>query len=270
MQGAAEAAPMPPQGPARRSLRPRTVLLGLIIAGLAVAAIAALPLVASVAWSPFDHFECRPGTVVAERRLWTPLVMVNAPYGGNASATVHESTSVSATISAHNGGAEGFFVLLNWSVAQSLRVLAAGPGTNAECPEFLATPGLNYNMYAGYDLLPANTTSDTDEPTALTPDPNLLGYGSVAFHNGYVSGDGVTMTTCSIGREFLQTTSSRTTVEVPFTQDGRTAMAKATLEYAANYSYEFPGGAGTWSIDDLNTGNNAPGGGYAFTFTPCP
>jgi len=225
-------------------------------------------LVVSVSWAPLDHFECRPGTVVAQDKLLTPLLMLNAPYGGNASGTVHESAPTSWSTTVHNGSAAALFVLRNWSVARSLRVLAAGPGTNAACPEFLATPGF-YNEYLSIDLLPANSTSDAAEPTAL----EYSGYGSVLFHNGFANGDGITMATCTwngLGHGYLRTTSSHITVEVPFSWNGTTATAKSTLEYVANYSYEFPGGAGTWSIDDLNLGTNAPGGGYAFTFTPCP
>ena len=264
----AESAPIVIPRPERPLFRPRTILIALIVAGGVTTAFAALPLVVSVSWAPLDHFECRPGTVVAQDKLLTPLLMLNAPYGGNASGTVHESATSSWSTTVHNGSAAALFVLRNWSVARSLRVLAAGPGTNAACPEFLATPGF-YNEYLSIDLLPANSTSDAAEPTAL----EYSGYGSVLFHNGFANGDGITMATCTwngLGHGYLRTTSSHITVEVPFSWNGTTATAKSTLEYVANYSYEFPGGAGTWSIDDLNLGTNAPGGGYAFTFTPCP
>ena len=266
--GPAESAPITIPRPKHRLFRLRTILIGLFVAGAVTTAFAALPLVVSVSWSPLDHFECRPGTVLAQERLLTPLLMLNAPYGGTASGTVHESATTSWSATVHNGSATALFVLRNWSVARSLQVLAPGPGTNAECPEFLAIPGF-YNEYLGIDLLLTNSTSDVAEPTALSHS----GYGSVLFHNGFVSGDGITMATCSwsgLRHGYLRTTSSRITVEVPFVWDRTTVTARATLEYLANYSYEFPAGAGTWSVDDLNLGTNAPGGGYAFTFTSCP
>jgi hypothetical protein len=247
--------------------RLRTIIIALIVAGGVTTAFAALPLVVSVSWSPLDHFECRPGTVVAQERLLTPLLMLNAPYRGTASGTVHESAAGSWSTTVHNGSATALFVLRDWSIARSLRILAAGPGTNAACPDFLATPGF-YNEYLGIGLLPENSTNDVAEPTAV----NNSGYGSVLFHNGFGSGDGITMATCSwsgLGKGYLRTTSSHITVEVPFTWDGTASKAKATLEYVANYSYQFPGGAGTWLVDDLNVGTNDPGGGYAFSFTPC-
>ena len=63
--------------------------------------------------------------------------------------------------------------------------------------------------------------------------------------------------------------SSHLTVDVPFSGVGGNGTVKTTLAYEANYTYEFPAGVGTWSVDDLNLGDNAPGGGYAFDFAPC-
>src|SRR5207247_6500376 len=130
----------------------------------------------------------------------------------------------------------------------SLQVLAPGPGTNAECPEFLAIPGF-YNEYLGIDLLLTNSTSDVAEPTALSHS----GYGSVLFHNGFVSGDGITMATCSwvgLGHGYLRTTSSRITVAAPFVWERTTATARATLEDLANYSYGSPPGPVASSLDE--------------------
>jgi hypothetical protein len=59
-------------------------------------------------------------------------------------------------------------------------------------------------------------------------------------------------------------------IEVPFTLNGSTYTASATIVGTFNYTYSFPANFGTWSIDDLNTGASAPGGGWAFSFAPCP
>src|SRR5207302_10420432 len=110
----AESAPMAIPRPERRLFRLRTILIGLIVAGAVTTAFAAFPLVVSVSWSPLDHFECRPGTVVAQEKLLTPLLMLNAPYGGTASGTVHESATTSWSTTVHNGSAAALFFLRNW------------------------------------------------------------------------------------------------------------------------------------------------------------
>jgi hypothetical protein len=257
--------------PARRrspgSRRKVTLMAACVIAGIVLSATALLPIVAPLSWTPLSHVECRAGSVVGTQQFWTPLALVNAPYGGTGSVTVHESEANRGFFTARNGSAAGLFVLRTWTLAQSERGLVAGPGSSGPCPSFLAIPG-TYNQYANFYLIPENTTSDVSEPTRVPS--NLLGFSSVVFHNGYASGDGGRMLTCSSGAGSLTARSSLLRVDVPFVVNGANTTISVPLTIEAEYVYEFPGNAGTWSIDDLNVGDGAPGGGYAFSFAPCP
>jgi hypothetical protein len=264
MQPDSHAVPPAPLKPRYPWPSRRTVVFALLAAAAVVAAITALPLVAPLSWSPLDHYECGPGATVATRELWTPVVMINAPYGGfgNGTGSFGKGWSWSTTVS--NGNSVGWFVSEEWSISRAVRVLVAGPGANAiVCTGFLAT-GRPLGNYTGEALQTGNATSNAAENTSIS----YANYDSVVFHNSYVETDR-SFSSCSGGEVVLGVTASRIAVGVPFTLDGSSYTASGTLEGAFNYTYSFPGHFGTWSIDDLNAGTNAPGGGWAFSFTPC-
>ena len=261
----AQAATTPP--PKRRRLQPsrRTVLSGLIATVGLVVLLAAIPLAVPFPWCLVAHYECGPGTVVATTDLWTPWVLVNAPYGGYANGSgslLAGSGRLGTTVAL--GGAAGMFQRAEWTVTTSIRVLVAGPGANADCAGFLATPRFVGEYLGAVPLQPQNVTSDARENVSI----RTAGYDSVLVDNGYSEADR-SVSTCGGGKGILGVTASRETVQVPFPLDGSSHSASATLDGSFNYTYSFPGGFGTWSIDDLNVGSHAPGGGWAFSFTPC-
>ncbi len=272
MQPEGASAQPPPDRSRRWPPARRQVAFALIAAAILVAAIAVVPLVAGASWSLIAHYECGPGATVATRDLWTPEVLVNSPYGGfgNGTGTYPiPGGSTSTSIKAANGEATAEFVVEEWSIAPSVRVLVAGPGANAICTGFVAA-GKVVGGYTGAILLLRGATSDAGENTSLSyPDPYGNQYDSVRFQNGYSEGD-LTFSSCGGGGLVMAARASRIAIEVPFTLDGQSYTASAAINAAFNYTYLFPGNFGTWSIDDLNTGTHAPGGGWAFSFTPCP
>ncbi len=248
--------------PARLSLR--AVLLTLLVAAVVFAAVVVVPLAASLSWALVAHYECGPGTQVASELLWTPLVLVNSPYGGFANGTGTFPSSGGFIISLSNGSSAGSFEQMRWNISTSVRVMVAGPGANAVCTGFLARIGQKEGAFSAFSVGPPNATSDSDQNTTATP----LGVDSVIFHNAYVEADR-TLSTCSSGPMFWSAKATEMVVDVPFPVLGGTATVSATLEGTYNYTYTLPGHFGTWNIDDLNAGSNAPGGGWAFQFVPC-
>ncbi len=255
----------------RGALSRLEVLLALAVASLVVTGIAVIPLVVGSPWSLVAHYACGPGPAIAKEDLWTPLVLVNSPYGGSANGTgtypIPGGWS-SDSVGVVNGSATAALVLETWSVSPSLPVLVAGPGPNAVCTGFLAL-GTMDGMYQNTALQPNGTTTDAGQPTSIVrADPYANSYDSVRFHNGYSEQD-LSVTTCGASSIVLGARATSIAVEVPFIQDGSTRTASATIDATFNYTYTFPANFGTWSIDDLNTGANAPGGGWAFSFAPC-
>ncbi len=256
-----------PRGP----LFPPNVLLALVVASLLITGIAVIPLVVGSAWSLLGHYVCGPGPAIAREELWTPVVLVNSPYGGSANGTGKYPIPGgwwSETVGAVNGSATAALALETWNVSPSLRVLVAGPGPNAVCTGYLAT-GTMDGMYENTALQPNGTTSDAGQPTSIVrADPYANSYDSVRFHNGYSEQD-LSVTTCGTSSIVLGTRATSISIEVPFIKDGSTLTASATIDATFNYTYSFPANVGTWSIDDLNSGADAPGGGWAFSYAPC-
>ncbi len=264
-------APPAPVQPSGRKLTGRRILFAVIAAAVLVAAIAVVPLVVA-SWSLVAHYDCGAGAVVATRNLWSPVVLVNSPYGGFANGTRTNPIPLGTsrmTTSATNGTAMGLFEMKEWSIAPWVRVLVAGPGTNAVCTGFVAAGNLSARYLEVVALPSPNTTSDAGQSAPLSF-ADLFGnvHSSVLSDNGYSESD-LVVTTCGRGSVAMATRASRITVGIPFSLDGSSYTASATVDAALNYTYSFPANFGTWSVDDLNVGAHAPGGGWAFSFTPC-
>lgn len=247
---------------------PRRILLFAVLAAiLLVASIAALPMIVPASWSVLTHVECAPGTTVATLDLWTPVVLVNSPFGGFGNGTGTYPTSSGwwgMNFTVVNGGAAATFELNAWSVGPSVPVLVAGPGANAICSGYLGT----YQEGGGYTgaalLQPESAMSDVGEDVSFS----YGDHASVLFNNGFSERE-FSVSTCLGGPVMLATRASSLLVQVPFMLNGANHTASARIQADFNYTYSFPGNFGTWWIDDLDTGANAPGGGWAFSFEPC-
>ncbi len=258
MSSDTETAPPSVPRPFRPGPSRRAILLTLLVIAVVVAAIAVVPVAFSLPWAPLFHYECAPGVQVASESLWTPEVLVNSPYGGFGNGT---GNSFGTRVM--NGSSAGIFELDRWNISTSVRVVVAGPGANAACAGYLARRDFG-GGYASSWVGPRNVTSDVGQTMTFMN----LAQGSVLFYNGFVETDR-TVSTCGSGPFVWEVSATSMAVDVPFPRAGGTELVSVTLQGAYNYTYSFPGHFGTWAVDDLNAGSHAPGGGYAFQFTPC-
>ena len=151
------------------------------------------------------HYECRVLSNVANTTyLWTPVVLINSPYGGSASGssttevysqysfsygpgsyTTQTSEEATYGVSATEGNSSGVFILYKWVSYPTETYAVIGDGVNQYCaqPYVSEISGNPLNVaYLGYYT--GSPPSDAGEPTNL---PAYEGYNFVAFHNGYTS-----------------------------------------------------------------------------------
>ncbi len=152
---------------------------------------------------PYGHYYWGLGNPVGSTYLWTPIILVNSPYGGSASATSSQSfkvkyamagfssctqtTQTSRLSHIKNGAAEGLFGLDQWTVYPI--VLKYSP-TGGPCPgpkpanyvaEITNTKYNGINCMSTKNLLPSGSKSDVNELTHFSKS----GFNSVIFHNGF-------------------------------------------------------------------------------------
>lgn len=268
MQPDAPAAPGPSAQMGDRSPLRRRVLFALLVAVILGAAVGLVPLAVGTPWALMAHYQCGMGATIAKETLWTPLVLVNSPYGGFGNGTGRYPTASgwsSTNFTEANGMAAAVFEQEEWSIGPLVRVLVAGPGANANCAGFVAAARELGNYTGAAALLPAGSKSDRGENVSFS----AYGYASVVFNANYSENE-FSVGTCGGGQVVMSAHASHITVQIPFNLGGSDETAWATIDGAFNYSYTFPGNFGTWFVDDLTTGSHAPGGGWAFSYLPCP
>lgn len=247
----------------------------LVISAVALVLLLSTPFFGAYSGGLVYHLTCGPvGRAVAVERLWTPEILVNSPYGGSANATYsapgggwQSSTSVS------NGSAGGLFSLDNWTVFVTGSLTVLGPGVNQLCSQSYTAMDARGGSEVGIDLLPANSTSDAQEPTQISEWDFVshATYGSIVFANGYTPNATNLLDSCNstgTGLPDQPLRSSALQVKVPVTLGGQVVNVTASLPDSVSFTYSF-GIPGTWHFTDLSSGNQARGGGLAFDFAPC-
>jgi hypothetical protein len=278
------AEPPSPSGARRRRL---TVVLTAAACAITVTLVS-LGLTVVVGWAPLLHWQCRPGSQVAELTdSYIPAVLVNSPYGGRAwgngslPATfpgVYEGpppagvTRVAYGTGASMGAALGAFFAVNASFYRVANATEWGPGKTVRCSQlFEATIGPpSAYVEAGGGILGANNTSDASEPShALIFEGTRDQTNSSLFDNAYRTDDYPTISTCGGPALSLALVSSdRLTVWFPVTVQGQSTVVPFVLAVDETYHYVFPANFGTWQVDNLSA-PGGPGGGLAFSYAPC-
>ncbi len=231
------------------------------------------PLFAASSGGLVYHYTCgRTGAPLAVERLWTPMILVNSPFGGVANAT-YTVPGVEWSTSAKNGSADGLFSLDNWTVYATGALAVPGPGLNEPCRQSYTALDLRGSSIAGVTLLPVNTTTDAQEPTQISQLDVLTRtvYGSVIFANGYVPGTPTVFDSCGSPGLGLPTQPFRSTallLQIPYILGNQVVNVSATLPDAVSFTYGF-GIAGIWHFTDPNSGEHPSGGGLAFDYAPC-
>ncbi|MGA7922863.1 MAG: hypothetical protein WCA77_02670 [Thermoplasmata archaeon] len=216
----------------------------------------------------------KTGTISTEV-LWTPLILLDSPYLGSASATSVRLESpgsspvpgLSASLTASNGSAVGAFSLNQWTVYSQQTEFVPGAGPSAGCVASRSTvmapspiPLEDETTVLTVQLLGSGNTSDVLVPFSFMQ----LGIHSVYFAAGFQYDSDGGYGTCSGGGLGVSLGTEGIAVSVPFNLGSAFyGIVPALVPADASYSYQIPPN-GTWEVDsDTSVG-------LAFNFTACP
>ncbi len=253
--GASENPPPPP--PRRRGIW----ALGIVIVALVVLVILLPVAFPQVGYRILPSVTCRAGSLVATEQYWTPEILLNSPYRGEAWG--NQTVGPNIEMGADNGSASGGFRLDTWSVytAENVSSLTNTPCSQPYVAQLTSTSG----SFASFPLLAGGSTSDAAEMTSFTH----LGYQSLSFSNGYVNDNFGGTGTCSGLRYATTADSVSYPVGIPFTHAGQTFQLPGSVASHVAYFYIFPGG-GNWDFFNPQAASPAYEGGLAFSYSSCP
>jgi hypothetical protein len=234
----------------------------------------------------WEHYGCVPGTELASQHNWTPDLFWNAPYGGTVFAREYEYGGAQYGWNTNGGEVQVAFEQLQWNLTSVDRVLQSGPGPSQQCPSYEVTwapnlaPWEQYSGCSGCVLLGSGNVSDSGVPSQFNMSLGLTGPGltSVIFHDSYVRDNDGAVSTCGRGPTEINLTTTVFDFQIPFvTRNGIVVVDSnayhfgptSLFGYGENFTYFFPANFGTWEIDNLTMGPDAPGSGLAFSYSPC-
>ncbi len=258
-----------------------------VLIGVGIAAFALLLPTLLLGWAPIFHWTCVQQDRVAQGTTFVPLVLVNSPFGGNATGVgvVPPSfpggfgypTDWSAEdTSAENGTASGTFNEVNVSIYQVKSTLVLGPGTNSRCSQTILvvpTPPPISGSFSGFPVAVPSNLTDRGEASTWSP-TSCEGCGGLLplyFNNSFSGTNEASISTCNTSAKsiLLNPNSESLSVSIGFSWNGRNFTAPMTLPFIESYRYWFPADSGTWQVDNLSA-PGGPGGGWAFSYSPCP
>ena len=250
--------------------RRRAIGLSLVAAAVVIVLFAPT-LVAG--WAPVLHWKCAPrGVALAATTVQVPALMLNSPYGGQvwgnvtfAPGFLPGSLSGMGTHDT-NGGADWAGFQANVSVTTVENETVWGPGSNVRCSQpFEAVLDPIGNPSEGLQLLGPGNISDRQEPSVLFPGSP----STISFSNAFGVANSEEISTCDVPAQSLPAISSHLTLWVRFAWSGQNYTAPLNLPIIeSSYHYWFPSN-GTWQVDNLSA-PGGPGGGWAFSYSPCP
>ena len=252
-------------------------------------AISAIILVTSIAlilptwvapWAPVFHVVCRnQSSIVTNKQLWAPVVLANSPYGGKTydNGTIPPSIPSSpgypdawAALGAPalNGSADAALLLTNIDLFSVQNETVPGPGANTPCQassdlQFLPLAGGGGSGSQASNISIPSVFSDEGEATNASP-----GAPSFVFQNGFSSANSPAVSTCHGPGQTHIAYAPDFKAWVPSGVGNSAKLTPVTLPFAVHFRYVFPPNFGTWQIDNLSA-PGGPGGGWAFSYTPC-
>lgn len=262
----------------RWSKRRRIIAWG-TAAGCIVVLVIVLP-VFIWGWAPVLRWTCADGKVDATEPTWIPGVLVNAPYGGyvagNGSVppgfiSNDQGLGTANGLPASNGSVGGFFIHVLLSLSGLENATIWGAGANSRCNSAWAiTAAIDFNGSQVYSGILGNqgNWSDKFEPHEYNFTPSA-GNSTVLFSNGFSGQNSANISTCGESAKWDPVSSPQIAVSVPFTVGERTLVVPWTLPFSQAFNYWFPANFGTWEVDNLSA-PGGPGGGWAFSYSPCP
>jgi hypothetical protein len=266
-----------PERKGRRGFARRSLSIVVVVAVVSVA-LSAPTWVGG--WAPIAHTVCVDTSTLAGVVAWIPAILVNSPFGGSVAGNASiprgfiangQGLGSSDGMPASNGSVGGVFfhVLMNLSRASNETIW--GPGSNLRCSQaFHITATVDFSgsqVFSGILLGPGNY-SDSGEPHMYNFTTSS-GDATVYFTNGYTTANMAPVSTCNTSGRSIPISSPELVVSVPFTIGGHVVLAPFTLPFSQTFHYYFPPNFGTWQIDNLSA-PGGPGGGWAFSYAPCP
>jgi len=242
-------------------------------------------------WAPLLHWVCVNGQLVSHQvDRWIPSVFVNSPYGGEATGMGMMAWDFPGAwngpppppghtfkwgwgTNASNGKAGTIFFIVNASLYRVHNSTAWGPGANDRCKVPYAVDLESPTRYGGLsDAIPTpsdlSDAGEVDNISIVNTPANLSTV--VYFNNSFTTPNAQSVTTCGSSTQILPFESNFLVIGIPFGVDNRTIIMPFTLPFTESFNYTFPADLGTWQIDNLAAGADAPGGGLAFSFVACP
>ncbi len=263
----------------RRRPRRKYALLGGVVGAVFVVALFLFTLIGT--WAPVAHWTCTTtgsGPQFTDR--WLPVVLLNSPYGGTASGVGvlpagfpgGLSIPMGWGTSATNGTSAGAFFEVNWSVQGLGNVVTLGPGTNNRCSAsqrvVLESPtqygGVSRSIPVSSDLTDfgeANNLTIAAGPSGTTQTPQ--------FNNAFTASNGVSISTCGGPGKTLPVRTLGLTIGFPTPNNSSGPTLLYWLPFQQFFNYTFPANFGVWQVDNLSS-PGGPGGGWAFSYAPCP
>lgn len=250
-----------------------------IVGGICTVAVVLGLLIPSLlgGWGIFFHYACQRNAGSSDHLYaWVPALLINSPYGGEAfgNGTVPKGplsplTSTVYELGQANGSATwaGFRTEINLSNQENQTELGFGQGVRCSAPFAVSIQYLG-GIVLGGPLLGSGNMSDVQEPTSLGYWTNP-GDVNLTIMNGFVSSNRPSVSTCDKSEAQNYTASQSFLVRLPATLDGKLHDLTYSLPIVETFHYIFPGDFGTWQVDNLSA-PGGPGGGWAFSYSPCP
>jgi hypothetical protein len=252
-----------------------------LLGALAVCVLLLLPVL--TAWGPLFHWECETKGRIYSQHMMIPAVLVNSPFGGNATGDGYMAPDFPGGPGYPNrsggygevdvnGSAGGPFFSVNLSLCRESSTVVLGPGYDSKCPSIYAVGfEQSWNSFRGVTgatLLGRGNTSDANEPTTVSFAAFAGSPLTPSWNNSFFRGTQSPLSTCGKGASSVHVVESGLPVMVTFDPSGLRISVPVTLPFQLLFNYWFPPDFGTWQIDNLSA-PGGPGGGWAFSYTPC-
>jgi hypothetical protein len=238
--------------------------------------------------------ECElAGTVGSPTPLWTPVVLVNAPYEGYGNATESSSISYQGSFSfayygngagvtemtskvssigvgAVNGGSYGYFLLDTWTMYYTKNVSVPGSIQDSCTQKYVAEITSTSSTGLWIPTQQSGTENDIDEMTTVSNE----GYNSVHFQNGY-TGYSNTQYHCAGGTGTISTStttlvSDTITGTVSYSGFSSTASMSLTSSSSTSFVYTFPTSSnGEWYEHYLDGSSSTGGLAWDYVSSTC-
>jgi hypothetical protein len=225
-------------------------------------------------WAPVLHWTCVREGEYQDAVVQIPALLINSPYGGSATGNVSYSKGFAPGgangegTQDSNGGAAWAGYQARVTVAHVGNATSWGPGANIRCQRsFDVEATATGNLSGGIPILGPGNISDDFEP--MTVFPGYTAAVNIDFSNGFASSNHADVSTCGDSAKTIPVTSSRLTLWAQTVDEGTNVTAPLALPIGTlQYVYLFPANFGIWQVDNLSA-PGGPGGGWAFSYSPC-